>query len=339
MSDFNLKIPVQGGKLLTSIGIETLGGIFTPIINVGETLPNETIKVFSTAEDNQSAVTIRVFIGTEKNIGDPKNTVVGDLNLDNIPPAPRGTPQIEVIFKINESGFLTVSARERGNGNSHEITFQGIEVSELGSGHEAHSSGTCFLINSGGMVLTNSHVVGTNKLMTVIRKGEEYSAKLIARDDSNDLAILKTEIRNKSYFPLSASDAKRLEEITAIGFGFGKTVSADVKATRGIVSALAGIGNNYSQFQIDASIQVGNSGGPVIDKNNSVVGIAVAKLDTETTYKESGTIAENVNFAIKISTAKQFLDSNDIIYTIDDKVFDITDINKIIDSSVLYIHD
>tara|TARA_B110000858_G_C17712663_1_gene431375 strand:+ start:128 stop:1063 length:936 start_codon:yes stop_codon:yes gene_type:complete len=199
-------------------------------------------------------------------------------------------------------------------------------------------SGTCFIINNEGIVLTNAHVVGSCKEMTVVRKGEEYKARVIATDNANDLAILKTDLKNLSHFNFSSKDPVRLSEITALGFGFGKKFSSDVKATRGIVSSLSGIANNYSQFQIDASIQVGNSGGPILNKE-TVIGVAVAKLDTEAAYKESGTIAENVNFAIKISTVRQFLDSNDIDYNLDDSLENQEiDTNRTIDSSVLFIY-
>ena len=203
---------------------------------------------------------------------------------------------------------------------------------------QVSSSGTCFIINDEGIVLTNAHVVGNNKEMKVTLKGEDYKAKLIATDYANDLAILKTDLTNMKHFCFALKDSPRLDEITALGFGFGKSFSSDVKATRGIVSSLAGIANNYSQFQIDASIQVGNSGGPILNKNSCIVGVAVAKLDTEAAYKESGTIAENVNFAIKISTVKQFLDSNDINYDLETNANDEININKVIDTSVLYIY-
>jgi S1-C subfamily serine protease len=355
MSKSNINIPAKNGQLLKSLGIETLGSMMTPIIKIGEELPSQASQVFSTAEDNQSAVTVHVLMGTAKK--EPKNKwdrffsltpqelakdceSLGEFNITGIDRAPRGVPQIEVTFKVDKNGNLTVTAQEKKSSSKpYKIKFQNSEKKDSDNSPKINSSGTCFLINNQGIVLTNSHVVGNNKQMTVIREGEEYTAKLMARDDVNDLAILKTKIKNKAHFPLSTSDAKRIDKITAIGFGFGKRFSSDVKVTSGIVSSLAGVANNYSHFQIDASIQVGNSGGPVLDKSNSVVGIIVSKLNTETAYRESGTIAENVNFAIKISTAKQFLDSNDIAYKSNNADIKKNNINKIIDSSVLFIHD
>ena len=199
-------------------------------------------------------------------------------------------------------------------------------------------SGSSFIINKEGHLITNAHVVGDYKEMKVTLRGEDYTAKVIALDNVNDLALLKSDLTNLKYFKLSNTDVERMEEITAIGFGFGKRFSSDVKATRGIVSSLAGLANNYSQFQTDAAIQVGNSGGPILNNKSEVVGVAVAKLNSEVAYKESGTIAENVNFAIKISTLKQFLDAHNINYDVGDGLDkDLKTRNSIIDDSALFI--
>ena len=199
-------------------------------------------------------------------------------------------------------------------------------------------SGTAFLINSEGFILTNEHVVGSRKEMLISLKGDEYAAKVVAVDQVNDLAVLKTNLKDKIFLKFSSKDVEREDDVSALGFGFGKTFSSDVKATRGIVSALSGVANNYSHFQTDAAIQVGNSGGPVINKDSNIVGVAVAKLNTEAAYKQSGTIAENFNFAIKRSTIKQFLDSNKINYEIEDgRTIDSKLRNQLIDESVVYI--
>ena len=199
-------------------------------------------------------------------------------------------------------------------------------------------SGTSFLINSEGNLLTNAHVVGSRNEMLVSFNGEEIVARVVATDQVNDLAVLSTSLKNKDFFKFSEKDVAREEDIAAIGYGFGKRYSSDVKATKGIVSALSGIANNYSHFQTDAAIQVGNSGGPILNNSSAVVGVAVAKLNTEAAYKDSGTIAENVNFAIKVSTVKQFLDSNNVLYELSENLkIDSKKRGEIIDQSVLYI--
>ncbi|HUS55638.1 MAG TPA: molecular chaperone DnaK [Thermohalobaculum sp.] len=105
-----------------SLGIETLGGVFTRLIDRNTTIPTKKAQVFSTAEDNQSAVTIRVYQGEREMAQD--NKMLGQFNLEEIPPSPRGMPQIEVAFDIDANGIVNVSARDKGTNKEQKITIQ-----------------------------------------------------------------------------------------------------------------------------------------------------------------------------------------------------------------------
>jgi molecular chaperone DnaK len=105
-----------------SLGIETLGGVFTRLIDRNTTIPTKKSQVFSTADDNQAAVTIKVYQGEREMAAD--NKVLGEFNLEGIPPAPRGVPQIEVTFDIDANGIVNVSAKDKATGKEQQIKIQ-----------------------------------------------------------------------------------------------------------------------------------------------------------------------------------------------------------------------
>jgi len=127
-----------------SLGIETLGGVFTKLIERNTTIPTSKKQVFSTADDNQTSVTVRVFQGEREMAAD--NRLLGQFNLDGIPPAPRGMPQIEVTFDIDNNGILNVSAKDLGTGKEQRVRIESssglsaAEVERMRKDAEAHAS-------------------------------------------------------------------------------------------------------------------------------------------------------------------------------------------------------
>jgi molecular chaperone DnaK len=126
-----------------SLGIETLGGVFTRIIDRNTTIPTKKAQVFSTAEDSQNAVTIRVFQGEREMAAD--NKILGQFDLIGIPPAPRGVPQIEVSFDIDANGIVNVHAKDKGTGKEQQIRIQAsgglseTDIEKMVKDAEAHA--------------------------------------------------------------------------------------------------------------------------------------------------------------------------------------------------------
>ena len=167
------------------------------------------------------------------------------------------------------------------------------------------SSGTGFFISKNGKLVSNHHVIDGCKDIKVFYKDKPYLANVIAIDKVNDLAILDIKKKISSYYLVANDDPELLENVIIAGFPLGKNVSSAIKTSKGSITALAGFGDNYSEFQTDAALNSGNSGGPIINEDGEILGIAVAVYG-----KEAG--VESFNFGIKNSTLKTFAKSNDI---------------------------
>ena len=172
----------------------------------------------------------------------------------------------------------------------------------------AFSSGSGFVTSSGNAnIITNNHVIEGCNNIVISHKGNRINGKILAVDPKNDLAILKAKLNVSKVYPVALVDAKLLEDVIIAGYPLGKEVSAAIKITKGSVSSLAGYGDNYSNFQTDAALNQGNSGGPIINNKGNVVGVAVANYG-----KEEG--IESFNFGIKSSTLRAFANSNGISF-------------------------
>ncbi len=166
----------------------------------------------------------------------------------------------------------------------------------------AAASGSGFFVSNSGDIITNHHVIEGCNVVKVNFKGSAVEAKTLAIDKVNDIAILKANIKPDKVYSVSNEDVSLLEDVIVAGYPLGKKVSSAIKTHKGVVTSLAGAGDNYSNFQTDATINQGNSGGPIMNQKGNIVGIAVA------TWVEDG--VQGVHFGIKSSTLKTFASAN-----------------------------
>ena len=229
--------------------------------------------------------------------------------------------QIDPDFDVAKKGLKEIKKAKRSN----EIATAPEEQTPQSG------TGSGFFVSKMGHVITNAHVVkNCNKVTIGDNANKQAPAKLINTDSSNDLALLKlstlemASAESKSLIqklgivvvPLAAKgllrseDVKLGEKVLVAGYPFGDVFSNTIKVTSGIVSATRGAGDDSGQFQLDAAVQPGNSGGPIYDSGGNIVGVVVSQLDKLKMAKAIGSMPENVNFGIKASTVRQFLTSS-----------------------------
>ena len=173
-------------------------------------------------------------------------------------------------------------------------------------------SGSGFFVSSQGHIASNAHVIGICREVKVYEDGEEIFLDILATDMVNDIGLVKGQFKNSQYLNIKVDGAELGEDIVAFGYPLVDKLSDSVKLTKGIVSALSGPYNNIGLIQIDAALQPGNSGGPVLNMSGQVVGIASSGLSKIKMAKEQQILPENVNFAVSAPTIATFLRANKI---------------------------
>ena len=194
----------------------------------------------------------------------------------------------------------------------------------------SETTGSSFFVSKLGHIVTNEHVVRNCSAVTVGDSSKnQVTANVLETDKRNDLALLRistTEMASSEtkslisrlglkLVPLSSEGLVRAEDVVlgedvlVSGYPYGERFRNTIKVTKGIVSANKGMGDDSGQFQMDAAVQSGSSGGPIYDENGNIVGVVVAQLNKLKVAKAIGSLPENVNFGINASTVRQFLTS------------------------------
>ncbi|WP_175882177.1 molecular chaperone DnaK [Burkholderia sp. BCC0044] len=223
-----------------SLGIETLGGVMTKMINKNTTIPTKHAQVYSTADDNQGAVTIKVFQGEREMAAG--NKLLGEFNLEGIPPAPRGVPQIEVTFDIDANGILHVGAKDKATGKENKITIKAnsglseAEIDQMIKDAEANAAEDHKLRE-----LADSRNQGDALVHSTKKALTEYGDKLDAGEKEAIEASLKSleEVLKDSSADKAAIDAK-VEELGKVSQKLGEKMYADMQAQQAGAAGAAG---------------------------------------------------------------------------------------------------
>jgi hypothetical protein len=207
---------------------------------------------------------------------------------------------LEQIALAQQKAKEFVAAREKTSAKDKEGTSSGLTA-----------SGTGFFISKEGYLLTAAHVVQNAATIQVFWQSKVLSAQQVFIDKELDLAVLK--VRGTDLFPAlplaGSSDIKTGDTVFTVGFPQIQIQGAESKYTDGSISALTGIGNNPKFFQISVPVQPGNSGGPLLDTKGRVIGIVISRLDDVQMLLATGSIPQNVNYALKGSFVLSLLES------------------------------
>jgi trypsin-like peptidase len=170
------------------------------------------------------------------------------------------------------------------------------------------STGTAFAITADGELITNEHVV-TGCSSVIVQQGTvRHTAQVVATDANDDLALLRLSQKTATFASFRKTPALRPgEQAITYGFPLAGALTTEGNLTIGYVSALRGLQNSPKYIQITTPVQAGNSGGPLLDNSANIIGVVAAKLNVIKVLRETGDMAQNVNFAVAPDVAKQFL--------------------------------
>jgi S1-C subfamily serine protease len=218
---------------------------------------------------------------------------------------------IEVISAEENPGPYVM-----GNYPKATVTFICANADGTAEAKKVQRQGSGFFVSKAGHIITNEHVIDGCTAFEIVADNSNKPVTFLSKDANNDIALLKAETSQSVAFFREGRGIRQGDDVAAFGYPLSGLLSDSAKVTNGIVSSLSGMANDMRYVQITAPVQPGNSGGPLLDKSGNVVGLVTSKLDAMKVQKITGDIPQNINFAIKASILRSFLETNEVGYEI-----------------------
>lgn len=213
------------------------------------------------------------------------------------------------IERTRTTVYGSVAGNEGGKSNESPAASANLPEPLQG----ASSSGSGFFVGKEGYFVTNAHVVEDAKSITIFYGGKKLKAEIVKSSKVADLALLKVD-QPIAGIPISLVEAEPGQDAYALGFPQPSIQGLEIKVTKGVISSGKGINEDDTRFQIDTAVQPGNSGGPLCDKQGRLIGVVVARLNEIAVANKTGSIPQNVNYAIKASEVTAMLRSKSVIF-------------------------
>ena len=221
-----------------------------------------------------------------------------DLSNDNVSMGDwymRNKLKVSSVFKAQNNIIIPMGSLSENSGTSLIKIYPSTNLKNN------QSTGTGFAISPNGIIVTAYHVVKNSDDIEVLIPGLGFKpAEIISSNPSNDIAILKIKSETKNFLQISNFKSSKIsDKVYTMGYPLSSVLGDKPKYSEGVVNALTGLGDSASLMQVSIPIQPGNSGGPVLNDKNEVVGMVVSTAGIEAFYALSGTIPQNVNWAVK----------------------------------------
>ena len=205
-----------------------------------------------------------------------------------------------------------ISSFAQGPGRSDSIYGQRIgQAPKATKPKQVGGSGTGFFVSSNGLIVTNHHVIkGATKILVTVPTGEQLKAQVISKSTSTDLAVLKIDYETDNYLNFASPGAADIgDAVFTLGFPTPHILGKEIKYSEGVINSLSGLQGDSTYFQTSVPIQRGNSGEPLVNQDGDVVGIVTASAAVEAFYQATGSLPQNVNWAVKGAYASLILPS------------------------------